>query len=57
VLENVARTGEAAASLVHKFLTENNYLLKEKNSSITKLQLVGAAVTAGFRNKQAVLQQ
>jgi len=57
VLEDVARTGEAAASLVHKLLTEDDDLFKEKNSSIAKLQLVCLAATANLRNKQAVLQQ
>jgi len=56
-LEDVARAGEAAASLVHKFLTEDDDLFKEKNSSIAKLQLVCPAATRGLRNKQTVLQQ
>ena len=57
MLEDIARTGEAAASLVDMFLTKDYDLFKEENSSITKLQLVCPVVTAGLRNKQAVLQQ
>jgi len=50
VLEDVAGTGEAAASLVHVFLTEDYDLLKEENSSVTELQLVSSAAAARLRN-------
>jgi len=55
VLEDVARTCEAAAFPVDKLLTKDNYLFKEKDSPVMKLWLINSSMTARLRNKQAVL--
>ena len=57
VFEDEARTGQAGAFTVHLFLAEHYHLIKEKNSSVVKLQLVSSRLTARLRNKQAVLLQ
>ena len=55
MLEDIARTGEAAAFLVDKLLTKDNDLFKEKDSSVMKLWLINSSMTVRLRNKQAVL--
>ena len=57
MLEDVARTRNAATFPVHMFLTEDDDLFKKEDSAVVKLQLFWFGTTARLRNKQAVLQQ
>ena len=57
MFEDKAWAGQAGAFTVHLFLAEHYHLIKEKNSSVVKLQLVSSRLTARLRNKQAVLLQ